>query len=226
MSAIDPRSVTIVVIAKTPVPGRVKTRLCPPCTPEEAAAIASAALADTFDAVTAVGVERCVVALDGAPGEWIPGSFDVVPQRGDGLDERLAAVISDVAGPVLVIGMDTPQLTPAGLGRAVRELSADGVDAVLGPADDGGYWTIGLRSSRPDALVGVPMSTDRTCVEQRRRLDDLRLRTVLLDPMCDVDTFDEAIEVARQVPASRFARAVASVAPPEAAASGGERRRG
>ncbi len=226
MSAIDPRTVTVVVIAKTPVPGRVKTRLCPPCTPEQAASIAAAALADTFEVVEAIGVDRRVVALDGEPGEWIPSSFEVVPQRGDGLDERLAAAVDHVAGPVLVIGMDTPQLSPSVLEQAVAALCADDVDAVLGPAEDGGYWTIGLRTPRPDALVGVPMSTDRTCAAQLDRLDDLGLRTVVLGALCDVDTFHEAIEVAGLVPESRFAAAVADARVPQVVGTSEELRRG
>lgn len=204
--------VTVVVIAKEPVPGRVKTRLCPPCTPRQAADIAEAALRDTLDAVAAADVAGRVLALEGSPMDWIPPEFRIVAQRGDGLGERLGAVVHDVHGPVLVIGMDTPQVTPALIEHAVHALCADGVDAVLGPADDGGYWTIGLRDDRPDAFDGVPMSVDSTCSEQRRRLDDLGLRTSMLEALSDVDTFDEAVRVSRLVPHSGFAAAVARAA--------------
>ena len=104
----------LTIIAKTPEPGRVKTRLCPPCTPEQAAEIAAAALADTIDAVdsrspTRHGWDACrrVVLLDGQPGEWIPADYDVVAQRGDGLAERLANGFDDL-GPGVIVGMDTP----------------------------------------------------------------------------------------------------------------------
>ncbi|HET6551139.1 MAG TPA: DUF2064 domain-containing protein, partial [Solirubrobacter sp.] len=101
----------LIVIAKAPVPGRVKTRLSPPCTPAEAAALASAALHDTLAAaLRARRAGRRVVALDGAAGPW-PG-FEVIPQRGRGLDERLAAAFEDVGGPAFLVGMDTPQVTP------------------------------------------------------------------------------------------------------------------
>src|SRR4051812_32643874 len=104
---------TLIVIAKAPVAGRVKTRLCPPCTPGEAAALAEAALRDTLDAASRCRAARRVLALDGAPGAWLPPGFDVEPQRGDGLAERLAHAFAGVSGPAFLVGMDTPQLTPA-----------------------------------------------------------------------------------------------------------------
>src|SRR5713101_2273112 len=100
---------TIVVLAKSPVPGRVKTRLCPPCTHHEAAALATAALEDTLDAVDATRAARRVVALDGPPGPWLREAFEVVAQAPGALGARLAAATTTVGGPVLVIGMDTPQ---------------------------------------------------------------------------------------------------------------------
>ena len=68
----------VLVMAKAPVPGRVKTRLCPPCTPDEAAAITEAALADTLAAVARCGAGRRIIALDGAPGPWLPARFEVI----------------------------------------------------------------------------------------------------------------------------------------------------
>jgi uncharacterized protein len=144
-------------MAKEPVPGRVKTRLVPPCTPRQAAALAEAALADTLHAVLAAPARRRVLVLDGEPGPWLPPGFDVVPQCGGSLDERLAAAFAAVPGPALLIGMDTPQLTPA-----LLAVDWEAADAWFGPAADGGFWGLGLR--RPDgALVrGVPMSTADT----------------------------------------------------------------
>ena len=106
---------TVIVLAKAPVPGRAKTRLCPPCDPEQAAGLARAALVDTLRAVTATSCERRVLVLDGAPGPWVPDGFEVLPQRGSGLDERLAHAFTDIGTGGVLIGMDTPQLTPAGL---------------------------------------------------------------------------------------------------------------
>ena len=83
---------TLLVIAKQPVPGRVKTRLVPPCTHEQAAALAEAALADTLDTVLMLPARRRVLVLDGRPGPWLPPGFDIVPQCGGPLDERLRGV--------------------------------------------------------------------------------------------------------------------------------------
>ena len=89
----------LIVMAKAPLPGRVKTRLCPPLQPAEAAELALASLLDTLDAVSASRAARRVLALDGPPGTWLPAGFDLVPQRGVGLGERLANAWTDV-GPV------------------------------------------------------------------------------------------------------------------------------
>jgi hypothetical protein len=199
---------TVVVIAKEPRPGRVKTRLCPPCTPHQAADLAEAALIDTLEAVdAAVCVER-VLALDGSPGPWLTPGWRVVPQRGRGLGARLDAAVCAVDGPVLVVGMDTPQLSPDHVADACHRLGRSGTDAVLGPAPDGGYWAIGFRGRRAGAFDTVEMSTAHTAAQQRRRLAELGLRVADLAPLRDVDTFADARAVAQLAPHSRFARAL------------------
>ena len=112
----------VIVVAKSPVPGRVKTRLVPPYTHVEAAALAEAALADTLAAALACGADEVVVALDGEPGPWLPPGCRVVAQRGAGLDERLAAAWTDAGGPGVQVGMDTPQVTSADLDAALTAL--------------------------------------------------------------------------------------------------------
>jgi len=100
------------VLAKAPVPGRVKTRLCPPCTPDQAARVAAAALADTVDAVSAAPASRRTLVVAGP--HPAPAGWSRVGQRGDGLGARLAHAFADTrrAGtPSLLLGMDTPQLT-------------------------------------------------------------------------------------------------------------------
>ena len=213
----------LIVLAKAPVPGVSKTRLCPPCTPVQAAAVAEAALADTLAATLDLTGVRPVLVLDGPPGPWLPAGIEVIRQRGGGLDERIAAAFEDCGGPALLIGMDTPQVTPALLHRCVDALLAPGIDAVLGPALDGGWWAAGLR--RPDrrAFLGVPMSTGQTCALQRRRLAGLGLRVAELPALSDVDVWEDALSVSMSVSASvsasvsgkaaggRFAATVASV---------------
>jgi uncharacterized protein len=205
--------VTIIVLAKAPVPGRAKTRLCPPCDPEQAARLAEAALVDTLTAVAATPGRRRVLALDGTPGPWLPAGFEVIPQRGDGLDERLAYAFSDVGAGGVLVGMDTPQVTPARLGTSLVALREPSVDAVLGPCVDGGWWGIGLRAPDPSVFLGVPMSTPSTHDEQRSRLHALGLRTRALPMLRDVDDIDDAVTVARAAPRTRFAKTLRAMLP-------------
>ncbi|HEX6420888.1 MAG TPA: TIGR04282 family arsenosugar biosynthesis glycosyltransferase [Acidimicrobiales bacterium] len=212
----------LIVVAKEPVPGRVKTRLCPPRTPGEAATLAAAALADTLAAATASGAARVVLALDGRPGPWCPPGVAVVGQGDGPLDHRLAAAwAAATTGPALLVGMDTPQVTAADLDRAMANLAAEGADAVLGPATDGGWWAIGLRRPDPRVFRGVPMSRSDTGDRQRARLRALRLRTHLLPTRTDVDTWPDALAVAATAPAGRFAAAVRTLGGAGAVAAAG-----
>jgi len=207
----------VLVIAKEPVPGRVKTRLTPDFTPGQAAMLAQAALTDTLMAAAAVPARRHVIALDGRPGDWLPTGFEVMPQRGDGLDQRIAAALSqahtDLAEPVVLIGMDTPQVTPDLIGSALRPLTDGTADASFGPADDGGFWLLGLRQPDPDLVLGVPMSTGDTGAAQLSRLVRAGLRVHWLRTLLDVDTAADATAVASQAPDSRFAVALRAIAP-------------
>jgi uncharacterized protein len=200
----------VAVIAKAPVPGRVKTRLCPPCTPEQAARLAAASLADVLAAAARAGAGRRVVVLDGEPDGVVPPGFEVVPQRGGGLDERLAGAFDDIGGPALVVGMDTPQVRPEQIAAGVRALDA-GAPSVLGGAEDGGYWCIGLQGPCPPALLGVPMSVAHTGAAQRERLVGLGLPPHELDALLDVDDIASARAVAAAAPHTRFARALAAM---------------
>jgi rSAM/selenodomain-associated transferase 1 len=205
----------IVVIAKEPVPGRVKTRLTPPFTPAEAAALAEAALVDTLAAVAATPVARRVLALQGVPGRWLPDSFDVIGQRGAGLDERIAWALTDaqetLAAPVVLIGMDTPQVTPGLLAAAAEPLVSDTADATFGMAKDGGFWLLGLRKFDPALVLGVPMSQPDTGSRQLARLERAGLRIRRLPELIDVDTVSEAEHIAATTPGSAFASCLASL---------------
>ena len=193
-------AITLLVIAKQPVPGRVKTRLVPPCTHPQAAALAEAALTDTLHTVLMAPARRRILVLEGRPGPWLPAGFDVVPQCGGPLDERLACAFAAAQGPALLIGMDTPQVT-----SSLLTIDWQGADAVFGPAADGGFWALGLRVPDPAPLRGVRMSTPDTGASQRARLLAAGLRVADLPVLRDVDTAADAVAVARQAPRSRFA---------------------
>ncbi|MER5893431.1 DUF2064 domain-containing protein [Streptomyces sp. NPDC001876] len=202
-------STTLLVIAKEPLPGRVKTRLTPPFSPVEAARLAEAALGDTLRTVGALPATRRAVVLDGAPGPWLPPGIEVVGQSAGGLDERLAAAFAACAGPTLLIGMDTPQVTAADLAPVLDPGAWDGCDAWFGPAEDGGFWALGLAEPDPELLRGVPMSVPETGAVQRRRLVDAGLAVRDLPLLRDVDTAADAVAVAALAPHGRFAAELA-----------------
>lgn len=214
----------ITIIAKAPIPGRVKTRLCPPCSPEQAAEIAVAALADTFDAldtvrdrINGVPVDRCLL-LDGEPEAWMPSRYARVSQRGNGLGERLRNGFTDL-GAGAIVGMDTPHVAHL-LDRALDWLAAD--TDVLGPAEDGGYWMIGLCGGALDVLDDVfrdiPMSSPSTGDAQLRRLRQLGRAVELLPSARDLDTIDDLRAVARMAHPGRLGAVAAATV--ESLASG------
>jgi uncharacterized protein len=198
----------IVVLAKHPRPGHVKTRLTPPYTPVEAAGLAADALRDTLDAVIATPAAARILATDD-DATRPPSGFEMIAQRGGGLDERLAAAFEDVyarrPAPVLLLGMDTPQVTPALLTEAAESLRDH--DAVFGPATDGGFWLLGLRRPDPALLLGVPMSRPDTGAQQLSRLRGLKVAT--MPRLTDVDDAAGAREVAAYAPYTCFARSLA-----------------
>jgi glycosyltransferase A (GT-A) superfamily protein (DUF2064 family) len=198
----------ILVMAKAPVAGLVKTRLCPPLRPAQAAAVAAAALADTLDAVSWTRAAARVLVLAGAypaPPGWL-----LAPQRGAHFAARLANAFLDTAAPPrpsLLVGMDTPQLSPELLDDTLARLS--GADAVVAPAEDGGWWALGLRDpAHATVLRAVTMSTSDT---GRDTVTALRRRGLVVATgatLRDVDTAADARAVAQRCPDGRFARAV------------------
>lgn len=204
------------VVAKAPVAGSAKTRLGRHIGMEAAAQAAAAALLDSVAACTeAFGADSCHLALDGNLAAAVDGAtiarsvrgWTIVSQgRGD-LGRRLAhAHLAIGPGPVVQIGMDTPQIRPAML----RELAADlqHHDGVLGPAEDGGWWALALRDPRHAAvLVDVPMSTSDTLRHTRDALEAAGLDVGTSRTLRDVDTIEDADVVAQAIPDSHFGRA-------------------
>ena len=214
-----PLPVQLLVLAKQPVPGRVKTRLSPALSPTAAAGFAAAALRDTLAAVRATPVARRVLVLDGDPAAVPCDGFDVLPQVAGGLGDRLAAAFEQAwAGcplPLLLIGMDTPQVTRALLQSAARQLlGGEPERAVLGLAEDGGWWALGLPHPVQGAFDGVPMSEPTTGQDQRNRLTLLGLGIAELPVLRDVDHLEDIAAVAAGMhPLSAFAQLTATLRP-------------
>jgi uncharacterized protein len=216
----------LLVLAKAPVPGEVKTRLCPPATYPQAARIAAAAFRDTLDAVLAVPGVTPVVALTGDLARAVDSAAlterlratTVLAQRGTTLGQRIAAAYADTAvavgqRPVLQIGMDTPQVDAQLLSHCLDLLDGDGVHAALGPAADGGWWVLGVR--RPELaelITDVPTSRPDTGARTMAALRGSGRRVVELPELSDVDTWDDATVVAAAAPGGRFSATVTAVA--------------
>lgn len=205
---------TLILIAKETLPGKVKTRLHPPLSLEDAATLAAASISDTLAAVEGLPATRRILAFDGTiPPAGVEG-YEVIPQVSGGLDERLGAIFDESDGPTVLIGMDTPQLSAADLAPVFSDWPA-GVDAWFGPATDGGFWALALAQPghllrRGDLIRGIPMSRRDTGALQLRRLGDAGLGVATLPWLTDVDTIDDAIEVAEAAPHSRFAATLTS----------------
>ena len=205
----------VLVMAKAPEPGLVKTRLGAEIGMQRAARVAAAALLDTLAAAAAaVGVERCHLSLAGALDRAVQGDelrsalagWTVHPQGVGDLGARLAGAHSHVPGTVVQVGMDTPHLTAEGLLRAAALLADH--DAVLGPAEDGGWWVLALRDpAAASVLARVPMSTPTTYDDTWAALAASGLDVVATETLRDVDEVPDAEAVARLAPGSLFARA-------------------
>lgn len=216
--------VAVLVVAKAPVPGCAKTRVAADVGPLAAARIAAASLLDTLCTAGDTFVHR-VLALQGNldHAEALTEiraelrRWQVVPQHGDSFGERLAHSHRDAARladdrPVLQLGMDTPQVSHELLDRLAAPLSAGDADAVLGLASDGGWWLLGLRDpAYAQVLTGVATSRPDTGHQTLAALQAAGARVRQGPLLRDVDSWGDALAVARGTTGSRFAAAVQAV---------------
>jgi rSAM/selenodomain-associated transferase 1 len=184
----------LVVFAKAPEAGSVKTRLCPPLSPCQAAALAEAFLRDVL--ALAQSLPDCELVLCYTPRgtrermrRLAPRGWRLRLQRGADLGERLghlmAELLDDPSARVVVLGSDSPQLPPATVAAAYAALERR--DLVLGPTEDGGYYLIGLRRWTRGLFDGVRWSTNRTLADTLERTPILGLSCELLEEGYDVD---------------------------------------
>lgn len=191
----------VVLMAKTPVPGRVKTRLCPPLDPRESAHLYACMLGDMADEISHLARVRRYLFLDppGSAGSLrgAPFSaFERFPQRGRDLGDRMwdatATAFRHGAQRVVIVGADCPSLSAARVRQAFRELSA-GASVVFGPSSDGGYYLVGL--SLPDARLfrGFAWSTEGVLRNAAERCRILSAPFSFLPPGRDVDTGEDLL---------------------------------
>ncbi len=186
----------LVMMARRPEVGRVKTRLCPPLTPEQAVMLYTAFLHDLVELLRRIPAVHPLIAYtpDTASDYFAALAPDIArrPQRGIDLSARLATITTDLfdegAPAIVIIGSDSPTLPRAYIEEAFAALT-NGADLVLGPADDGGYYLVGLRRPIPTLFTNVVMSTPTVLHDTLVIAAQLGLRTTLLAPWYDVDTF-------------------------------------
>ena len=191
--------VALSVMSKAPRPGKVKTRLSPPLTPEEAAALNICFLRDTAENIAAVAADGSAaglvcytpvgdeVAFDGL----LPEGFALIAQRGDGFGERLHLAATDILAcgyrAVCLIDSDSPTLPMAALKAAVEALQRPGDRVVLGGSDDGGYYLIGLKQAHAAPFERITWSTASVYAETVERVREAGLELVELPVWYDVD---------------------------------------
>lgn len=191
----------LALMAKEPFPGRVKTRLCPPLSPGQAARLSSCLLADTAEELASLRGVRRLLFLDppesaarAASGPF--AGFELLPQRGRNLGERMLRAVSVCfrrgARRVVIVGADCPGLTAGRVRQAFRELRS-GSGAVLGPSADGGYYLFGLTSPDARLFEGIPWSTGAVLRETAARCRAAGTPFSLLRRERDVDTFGDLL---------------------------------
>jgi hypothetical protein len=200
----------LAVMAKAPRAGKVKTRLQPPLSAEEAAALNVRFLRDTAENIAEVVSEGTPTnKLAGGPGgarglicytpvgdeqafdDLLPDDFVLIAQRGDGFGERLLSAAEDILscgfGGVCLIDSDSPTLPTAALREAVRELARPGERVVIGPSEDGGYYLIGMKRAEPKLFEGIAWSTESVYAGTVERVGEAGLELVELPKWYDVD---------------------------------------
>jgi hypothetical protein len=197
----------IAVLAKAPVAGFAKTRLVPRLGAEGAARLQAALIERAVRTACEAGIGP--VTLWCAPDPGHPSfaalagrhGLALAAQRGADLGARMAQAVAAQAGPggVLVIGTDCPALTPQHLRLSASVLAA-GDDAVLLPAEDGGYVLIGMRVPRPEVFEGIAWGSERVLAQTRARLGALGLRWSEPATLWDVDRPDDLDRLAREAP--------------------------
>jgi rSAM/selenodomain-associated transferase 1 len=195
----EPRS-AVAIMAKAPRPGEVKTRLCPPLSKEEAAALYRCFLLDKIAQVNALQTAAPVLSYGPSDAkalfdDFTPGHFMLIPQVGNDLGARLFSTFDQLFRQgymqVMAIDSDTPTLPNAYLEHALTLIAHPGIDVVLGPTEDGGYYLIGLRRPHRQLFERMPWSTSGVLPETLRRSEAYGLNVACVEAWFDVDTPDD-----------------------------------
>jgi uncharacterized protein len=190
----------LIIFAKEPRPGQVKTRLSPPVSPEAAAQLYHCFIQDILEEMARVPEVRLAVAFSppttrGFFRRIAPPGTDLFPQEGADLGERMARAFARSFaagfGPVLLRGSDVPDLPAEIVSEAHSVLATGQAQVVLGPATDGGYHLVGLTKPQPVLFRGPAWSSSTVLADTLHLARQLGLRVHLLPPWPDIDTYDD-----------------------------------
>ena len=191
---------TLVIFAKAPLVGQVKTRLCPPLLPEEAAELARCFLVDMVERACRLPTVQVYLAITPAESEpafraLLPFPVEYLAQRGVSLGEREYNVFDDLlqrgATRIVLIGSDIPTLPLSHLQEAFDHLEDSRCDAVFGPSSDGGYYLVGMRVLHPELFENIPWSTSSVMTETSAQARKYNLNVTLVSSWYDVDDKDD-----------------------------------
>lgn len=189
----------LIIFAKAPIPGQVKTRLCPPLTHDEAATLHGSLVMDilektnttqTFDRVLACAPDRHHPFFQTVGARY---RIPLIDQQGPDLGVRMHQAFQDVFArdykSVLLMGTDLPTVSLVSLTNALQQLSKD--DVVLGPTQDGGYYVVGLKTLSPELFFDIPWSSDQVLRRTQDKADALHLKVSLANVERDLDTIQD-----------------------------------
>jgi rSAM/selenodomain-associated transferase 1 len=187
----------LLIFARQPVPGKVKTRLSPPLLPAEAAVLYGCMLGDVLAMAASLPDMEMYLFYDG--GEETLEYFKervfgmtCIPQRGKDLGERMAEALRDVIsqgkGAAVIIGTDSPDLPSAFIEDAFCRLEQGDLGVVVGPSEDGGYYLVGMKRLHCELFRDISWSSDKVLEETLKRASDAGIAVSLLPMWRDVDT--------------------------------------
>ena len=193
----------LVIVAKQPIPGRVKTRLFPKLSPEAAADLYRCFLQDRIKEVSSLnGVDRAIAYTPGAAKETFASlaldGFELFAQRGKHLGERLNNIflekLSQGYEAVSIVDSDSPDLPKSLINESFELLLTRQADIVLGPCYDGGYYLVGIRKPHPELFRNIPWSTENVLSVTLEKARKMGLNVKLLSIWNDLDTFEDLVE--------------------------------
>jgi rSAM/selenodomain-associated transferase 1 len=193
----------LVVVAKAPQPAKVKTRLSPELSPDEASSLYRCFIRDRISEISRLKDIDLAISYTPADSKdffirFLSNGFRLFPQRGKDLGQRLHNIFVDKLQQgykaVTIVDSDTPDLPFTIIQQSFQLLGSDGVDAVFGPCHDGGYYLVGMQQPHPELFQNIAWSTATVLQDTLGIAEKSGIRSKLLTHWNDLDTFEDLLE--------------------------------